>query len=166
MIWKTLVTFLLSFAYTRELSAQNTFDPFTDTIAVTGGRGSWKFLLPEKLLIASAELAIPDLSAVREVRVQEVHGAPYLFFRGAHRDHADQGYTLLVELQEHPGGVWKAGGVYQVCSGVACSACGFDAYWGCACERYGGTPEDGEGAASYCNHAATVGMGLARIRHK
>jgi hypothetical protein len=165
MMWKTIATILLVCAYTARFSAQNTFDPSTDTIAITLQRGTWKLVLPQKLLIASAETAIPDLSAVREVRVQEVHGAPYLFFRGAHREQPDRGYTLMVLLEENPGGVWKAGGVYQVCRGVACSACGFDAYWGCACERYGGTPEDGEGADSYCNHAATMGMGLAPIRY-
>lgn len=147
--------------FTWNLPAQTSFDPSVDTIATTNLRGLWKLKVPEKTLIASAQAVSPDLSSVYDLRVQDIHGKPYLFFRGIHRQKTGSGYTIMVQLIETAQGIWKAGDQYQACWGAACSACGFDEYWGCSCERYDG-PTD-ETAVSYCNHMIALGMGLAKV---
>lgn len=144
-----------------ELPAQKCFDPTVDTIATTNQRGLWKIVVPEKILIASAQVLTPNLSAVYDLRVQDIHGKPYLFFRGKHREKPEFGYTIMVQLIETAEGVWKTGDLFQGCWGDTCSACGFDEYWGCSCERYDGAPD--ETAVSYCNHFIALGKGLSKM---
>ena len=158
---KTIATFCLICACSLGLQAQKSFDPETDTIALTNQQGIWKIIVPEKTLIASAQLVTPNLSSVHDIRVQDIHNKPYLFFRGQHRDMPEFGFTLMVQLTEISKGIWKTGAIYQVCWGDTCSECGFDEYWGCSCERYNGAVD--EPAASYCNHMVALGMGLKKI---
>jgi hypothetical protein len=154
MCWLIITSFV-------DLQAQKTFDPAIDTIATTNQRGLWKITVPDKVLIAAAQLVTPNLSAVHDMRVQDIHGKPYLFFRGKHREQPEFGYTIMVQLNETSKGVWKAGNIYQGCWGDTCSTCGFDEYWGCSCERYDGMLE--ETAISQCNHMIALGMGLMKV---
>lgn len=146
------------------LQAQKIFDPLTDTIALTDQRGIWQIIVPEKILTASAQLVTPNLSAVHDVRVQDIHGKPYLFFRGINREKPALGFTVMILLNQTAEGIWKAGNTYQACWGDTCSECGFDEYWGCACERYNGTADETE--PSFCNHMVALGMGLKKIAEK
>jgi len=154
---------LSCFAWSSPAHAQTaaTFDPEKDTIATTNQRGLWKISVPEELLIASAQLVTPNLSAVHDVRIQDIHNKPYMFFRGKHREKPELGYTVMVLLEETAPGIWKAGSVYQACWGDTCNTCGFDEYWGCSCERFDGLSD--ESTESYCNHMIALGMGLARV---
>lgn len=158
---KTLFTSCLLLACSFALQAQKTFDPACDTIATTNARGIWKIVVPDQVLIASAQQVAPNLSAVHDVRVQDIHGKPYIFLRGRHREHPEFGYTMMVQLSESAEGIWKTGNIYQACWGAACTECGFDEYWGCSCERYDGPPD--ETTASYCNHMIALGMGLMKV---
>jgi hypothetical protein len=157
-------TFLISIlicTFVFPLQAQTAFDPAADTIAITNQRGLWKILAPEKTLIAAAQLISPKLTAVHDVRINDIHNKPYLFFRGKNSEMPELGFTVMVLLTETSKGVWKAGEIYQACWGDACSECGFDDYWGCACERYDGALD--EAVRSYCNHMVALGMGLGKI---
>ncbi len=158
---KPIIYTCFLFACTLSLQAQAAFDPATDTIATTNQRGLWRILVPEKTLIASAQLVSPELSAVHDLRVQDIHSKPYLFIRGKNREMPELGYTVMVLLIESSKGVWKAGDIFQACWGDACSECGFDEYWGCSCERYDGAID--EEAKSYCNHKVALGMGLGKL---
>jgi|GEM_PF-1644587 len=158
---KPFLTTCLICVYALALQAQKTFDPETDTIATTNQRGLWKILVPEKTLIAAVQLVVPSLIAVHDMRVQDIHNKPYLFFRGKNREMPELGFTVMVQLTEISNGVWKAGEIYQACWGDTCSECGFDEYWGCSCERYDGAID--ETAKSYCNHMVALGMGLRKI---
>lgn len=158
---KPFLTFYLALCCTLGLFAQKSFDPDTDTIALTDQRGVWKIIVSEKVLITAAQFVTPNLIEVEDVRVQDIHSKPYLFFRGMHRERPAFGYTIMVQLIETDDGIWKAGNIYQGCWGDTCSACGFDEYWGCACERYDG--ELTETTVSYCNHMIALGMGLAKV---
>jgi hypothetical protein len=158
---KAIAIFWVTLTCIFGIKAQTTFDPSIDTIAVTDQRGIWKIMIAEKILVASAQLVSPNLSAVHDVRVQDIHGKPYLFLRGKHREKPEFGYTIMVQLNETQKGVWKAGNIYQGCWGETCSECGFDDYWGCACERYDGATD--EPSVSYCNHMISLGMGLLKI---
>jgi hypothetical protein len=154
---------LFCITYPSQAQAQKalTFDPEKDTIATTNQRGLWKISVPEALLIAAAQVVTPNLSSVHDVRIQDIHNKPYLFFRGSHREKPDVGYTVMVLLEESALGIWKAGSVYQACWGDTCNTCGFDDYWGCSCERYVGLSD--ESTESYCNHMIALGIGLARV---
>lgn len=158
---KFLYAFGLILSLSGAIAAQGVFDPARDTLAITRKNGVWQILIPEKVLVHSAQIVSPLLAQVHDVRVQDIHNKPYLFFRGVHRDHPELGYTVMVLLQEVSDGIWKAGEIYQACWGDTCSECGFDEYWGCACERYSG-PMDEE-AQSYCNHLIALGVGLAKV---
>ena len=158
---KTILTSWLILACCLALQAQRPFDPEIDTIALTNHRGIWKILIPEKTLIASAQLVSPNLIEVSDVRVQDIHNKPYLFFRGKNREIPELGFTVMVQLTEISKGIWKTGNIYQACWGNTCSECGFDDYWGCACERYDGAMD--ETAKSYCNHMIALGMGLRKV---
>lgn len=158
---KFLFAFGLFISLGGTVAAQGIFDPATDTLAITGKNGVWHILIPEKVLIRSAQAVSPLLTQVHDVRVQDIHNKPYLFFRGTNRDHQELGYTVMVLLVEVSNGIWKTGEIYQACWGDTCSQCGFDEYWGCACERYSG-PVDEE-AKSYCNHLIALGMGLGKV---
>lgn len=159
---KTLLTIWLLIANGQGVRAQSSFDPETDTIAISNRRGVWEIVVPEKVLVASAQLTTPQLSAVHDIRVQDIHNEPYLFFRGRHLEQPEFGYTLMVQLVEVSKDIWKAGDIFQTCWGDTCSECGFDDYWGCACERYDGSPE--ETAVSYCNHMIALGKGLMKVQ--
>ena len=141
--------------------AQITFDPERDTLAANTPQGLWKFRISEPILIQSARMITPELSNVQDVRVQDIHGKPYLFFKGAQKDQPDTGFTVMIQLVEISKGIWKAGTIYQACWGALCSKCGFDEYWGCACERYDGPVEDAD--TSMCNHMIALGMGLGKV---
>jgi hypothetical protein len=141
--------------------AQQFFDPATDTIAHTDARGVWKVLVPEKSLIESAQKITPQLESVQDVRIQDIHGKPYLFFRGKHAEQPNMGFTVMVMLDEISAGIWKTGNIFQACWGNVCSECGFDEYWGCACERYHGDLD--ETVETYCEHKVSIGMGLAKV---
>lgn len=78
---KTLFATCILLVCTCVVQAQKTFDPACDTIATTNLRGIWKIIVPEEVLITSAQLVTPNLSAVHDVRVQDIHGKPYIFFR-------------------------------------------------------------------------------------
>lgn len=145
------------------VSAQSTFDPARDTLAITRKNGLWEILVPEKVLIRSAQAVSPLLAQVHDVRVQDIHSKPYLFLRGVHRDKPELGYTVMILLVEISDGIWKTGDIYQACWGDTCSECGFDEYWGCACERYSGPLNDV--AESYCNHLIALGAGLAKVEY-
>ena len=160
-IMNTLLLCVLLLTGSQVAAAQQTFDPATDTIAVYHRFGDWEILPSNAMLAQSAQLVSPLLTHVQTVKVQEIHGNPYLFLRGIHRDNHEVGYTVMVQLQEVAPEIWKAGEIFQACWGDRCSECGFDEYWGCACERYDGMLD--ETGASFCNHMIAIGMGLARI---
>jgi hypothetical protein len=162
---KIILTLLLATsACFAPCMAQKTFNPATDTVAITNTQGIWRILIPEKVLIASAQLVNNILYEVHDVRIQDIHNKPHLFFRGKNKNSPAMGYTVMVALEQPAKGIWKVGSTYQACWGDACSTCGFDEYWGCACERYDGVTD--EPVNSYCNHMVALGLGLSTITYE
>lgn len=138
------------------------FNPETDTVAISNTRGVWKILVPEKILIVSAQIVTPALDAVYEVRIQEIKSKSYIFFKGKNREAPEKALTVMVRLDEVSPGVWKTGNMYQACKGEYCSQCNFVDYMGCACEQYNAPPNE-EPVLSLCNHMITIGKGLGKV---
>lgn len=157
IIW--LLLLLPIFATAQHLTS---FDPETDTIALSNSRGVWKVWVPENTLIAAAQVVTPELDAVFDVRIQDVKGKPYLFFKGKNHNEPEKALTVMVRLVETGLGVWKTGNMYQACKGEYCSQCNFVDYMGCACEQYNAPPNE-EPVISVCNHMITIGKGLGKI---
>ncbi|MCB0526453.1 MAG: hypothetical protein H6576_15865 [Lewinellaceae bacterium] len=161
---KTRLLFVIMWIALGHASAQVAFDPNIDSIAVMHPNGIWEILISEKLLIKSAQKVVPRLTEVSELSVQQIHSKPYLFFRGKDGESPESGFTLMVALKEKAPNLWMAGNKFQICRGVYCSVCGFDEYWGCACERYDGVFD--ADIHTYCRHSIALGMGLAPVSHE